>query len=191
MLSHYSATTLGNDATPTQQRPRKLKASIQLSRRLAVPTDQKVGGSTPSERTRVRLSARGAVGTVSRHQMCRRVNSDVPSTVALVVLALVSGLSFLFYGFKVLFQSASRSEFERFGVPAVRRLVGVMELLGGAGVLLGLVVAPLGALAAGGLAALMILGLIVRIRVHDAVRLMVPAALLGAVNVVLVVLFVA
>jgi hypothetical protein len=51
-----------------------------------------------------------------------------------------------------------------------------MELLGGAGVLLGLVVAPLGALAAGGLAALMILGLIVRIRVHDAVRLMVPAA---------------
>lgn len=110
---------------------------------------------------------------------------------ALVVLALVSGLSFLFYGFKVLFQSASRSEFERFGVPAVRRLVGVMELLGGAGVLLGLVVAPLGALAAGGLAALMILGLIVRIRVHDAVRLMVPAALLGAVNAVLVVLFVA
>lgn len=131
------------------------------------------------------------MGTVSRHQMRRRVNPDVTSTVALVVLALVSGLSFLFYGFKVLFQSASRSEFERFGVPAVRRLVGVMELLGGAGVLLGLVVAPLGALAAGGLAALMILGLIVRIRVHDAVRLMVPAALLGAVNAVLVVLFVA
>jgi uncharacterized membrane protein YphA (DoxX/SURF4 family) len=115
----------------------------------------------------------------------------VPSTVALVVLALVSGLSFLFYGFRVLFQAASRGEFERFGVPAVRWLVGVMEVLGGAGVMLGLVVAPLGALAAGGLTLLMVLGLIVRIRVHDAARLMAPAALLGAVNAVLVVLFVA
>ena len=123
--------------------------------------------------------------------MRRRVNPEVPSTVALVVLALVSGLSFFFYGFKVLFQPASTSEFERFGVPAVRRMVGVMELLGGAGVLLGLVVAPLGALAAGGLAVLMVFGLIVRIRVHDAAPLMVPAALLGAVNAVLVVVFVA
>jgi uncharacterized membrane protein YphA (DoxX/SURF4 family) len=127
---------------------------------------------------------------VARHRLCRSVNPDVPSIVALVVLALVSGLSFLFYGFRVVFQSASRGDFERFGVPAVRLLVGVMEVLGGTGVMLGLVVAPLGALAAGGLTLLMILGLIVRIRVHDAGRLMVPAALLGAVNAVLVGLFV-
>ena len=70
-----------------------------------------------------------------------------------------------------------------------RKFVGVMEVLGGAGVMLGLIVAPLGALAASGLALLMFLGLIVRIRVHDAVRLMVPAALLGAANAILAVLF--
>lgn len=111
------------------------------------------------------------------------------SVVVLVVLALVSGLSFLYYGSKVLFQTASRGEFERYGVPAVRRSVGVLEVLGGTGVILGLAIAPLGALAAAGLTALMILGLIVRFRIHDAPRLMVPAASLGALNALLVVLF--
>lgn len=112
------------------------------------------------------------------------------AVVVLVVLALASGLSFLYYGSKVLFRTASRGEFERYGVPAVRRSVGVLEVLGGTGVILGLAIAPLGALAAAGLTALMILGLIVRFRIHDAPRLMVPAASLGTLNAVLVVLFV-
>jgi uncharacterized membrane protein YphA (DoxX/SURF4 family) len=109
--------------------------------------------------------------------------------VVLVVFALVSGSSFLYYGFKVLFGTASTREFERYGVPAVRQFVGLMEVLGGAAVIVGLVIAPLGALAAAGLTALMVLGLIVRVRLHDAPRLMVPAASLGALNAVLVVLF--
>ncbi len=36
---------------------------------------------------------------------------------------------------------------------------------------------------------MMLLGLVVRVRVHDAPRLMVPAALLGALNALLVALF--
>lgn len=109
----------------------------------------------------------------------------------LVVLALVSGLSFLYYGSRVLFRPASQREFERYGLPAVRQFVGLMEVLGGTAVILGLAVAPLGAVAAAGLTALMVLGLIVRVRIHDAPRLMVPAASLGALNAVLVVLFLA
>ncbi len=109
----------------------------------------------------------------------------------LVVLALVSGLSFLYYGFRVLFRPASQGEFERYGLPAVRQFVGLLEVLGGTAVILGLAVAPLGAFAAAGLTALMVLGLIVRVRIHDAPRLMVPAASLGALNAVLVVLFLA
>lgn len=116
-------------------------------------------------------------------------NVDVTSVVVLMVLALVSGLSFLHYGFKVLFQTASREEFERYGMPATRQLVGVLEVLGGAGVILGLAVAPVGALASAGLTALMALGLIVRLRIHDAPRLMIPAASLATLNAVLVVLF--
>ena len=123
--------------------------------------------------------------------MCTAGNADVTSGVVLVVLALVSGLSFLYYGSKVLFRTASRGEFERYGVPAARKLVGILEVLGGTGVILGLAFAPLGALAAAGLTALMVLGLIVRVRIHDAPRLMVPAASLGALNAALVVLFLA
>jgi uncharacterized membrane protein YphA (DoxX/SURF4 family) len=128
---------------------------------------------------------------VSEHgrRLCAAANADVTSAVVLVVLALVSGLSFLYYGSKVLFQTASRGEFERYGVPAVRHFVGLMEVLGGTAVILGIAIAPLGALAAAGLTALMALGLIVRVRIHDAPRLMVPAASLGTLNAVLVVLF--
>ncbi|MEQ8717331.1 MAG: DoxX family protein [Acidimicrobiales bacterium] len=107
----------------------------------------------------------------------------------LVVFALVSGVSFLFYGFEILFTARGRDEFERYGMPGVRRLVGSAQLLGGAGVLLGLGYAPLGAAAAAGLAVMMLLGLIVRLRIHDGPRLMVPAASLGAVNALLTGLF--
>ena len=107
----------------------------------------------------------------------------------LVVLALVSGLSFLRYGTRILFRAPLREEFTRYGMPKIRTFVGAMEVLGGTAVLLGLGFAPLGAFGAAGLALLMVLGLVVRIRIGDAPRLMVPAACLAAVNAVLVVLF--
>ena len=127
----------------------------------------------------------------TRRRLCATGSADVSSTVALVVFAIVSGLSFLYYGFRVLFRPEWRGEVERYGMPAVRHCVGLMEVLGGTAVLLGLAVAPLGAFAATGLTAMMILGLIVRVRIHDAPRRMLPAALLGVLNAVLVVLFLA
>jgi len=108
----------------------------------------------------------------------------------LVVLALVSGLSFLRYGVEILSRPRLEEEFSRYGLTEFRSLVGVLEVLGGVGVLVGLVFAPLGALAALGLSALMLLGLVVRIRLGDAPRLMLPAALLCLLNAALVVLFV-
>lgn len=108
----------------------------------------------------------------------------------LVVLALVSGLSFLRYGVEILSRPRLEEEFSRYGLTEFRSLVGVLEVLGGVGVLVGLVFAPLGALAALGLSALMLLGLVVRIRLGDAPRLMLPAGLLCLLNAALVVLFV-
>ncbi|MCU0310974.1 MAG: DoxX family protein [Acidimicrobiales bacterium] len=116
-------------------------------------------------------------------------NVDVPCPVVLVVLTLVSGLSFLYYGSGVLSRTELKDEFERYGLPGFRRLVGLLEILGGTAVMLGLAFAPLGAVAAAGLTTMMALGLIVRLRIHDPPRLMVPAASLGALNAVLVVLF--
>lgn len=107
----------------------------------------------------------------------------------LTALALISGLSFLKYGTDILFRVRLRDEFERYGMRRLRLLVGTLEVLGGLAVLIGLVFAPLGALGAAGLLALMVLGLRVRIRLHDTVRLMVPAAALAVVNAVLLGLF--
>ena len=109
----------------------------------------------------------------------------------LVVFALVSRTSFLFYGYQTLVKEAPRVEFDRYEMAGARRIVGTMQLFGGAGVLLGLGHTPLGVAAATGLTLMMFLGLIVRFRIHDAPRLMVPAASLGLVNAVLTGLFLA
>ena len=107
----------------------------------------------------------------------------------LLALALISGLSFTFYGRQTIFGAKPRAEFERYGMPGLRTFVGSMQLLGAAGVIVGLFYHPIGALAAGGLATLMVLGLIVRIRIHDAPRLMIPAAFHATVNMALVFAF--
>jgi hypothetical protein len=57
------------------------------------------------------------------------------------------------------------------------------------GVALGLFFAPLGAAAASGLVVMMLLGLAARYRIHDAPRLMIPAATLATLNAILVFLF--
>ncbi len=65
----------------------------------------------------------------------------------------------------------------------------MLELLGASGVLIGLVVAPLGAAAALGLCTLMVSGVVVRVRLHDPVQRMLPAASLAVLNAALVYLF--
>ncbi len=107
----------------------------------------------------------------------------------LVALALVSGSSFAFYGYQTLFGIPPRGEFERYGMPSVRTFVGSTQLLGAFGVLIGIGYRPVGVIAATGLALMMALGLVVRYKIHDAPRLMVPAASLGVANAVLIVLF--
>lgn len=122
---------------------------------------------------------------------CRAVSPyGVVDMFLLVPLALISASSFAVYGYKTLFGVAPRREFERYGMPSVRKFVGWAQLLGAVGVLLGLVYAPLGAWAAAGLSLMMALGVILRLRLRDAPRLMAPAASLGIANGFLVILFI-
>ena len=109
----------------------------------------------------------------------------------LVLLAVLSALSFFYYGAETLFAERPRAEFERYGLPGVRVFVGSMQILGAAGVLTGLFAAPIGAAAAAGLTVMMLLGLAARWRVHDVPRLMIPAGTLAVLNGVLMVLFAA
>lgn len=108
-----------------------------------------------------------------------------------VLCALASAAAFVHYGRETLFGRPPRGDFERYGMPRVRVLVGSMELLGAAGVVVGLGVAPVGAVAAAGLTLMMLFGLAARWRLRDAPLLMVPAGSLAALNALLLYLFVA
>ena len=60
-----------------------------------------------------------------------------------------------------------REEFERFGLSRYATLVGLLELLGGVGLVVGLKVHIILLLASGGLALLMLLGFGVRLKMRD------------------------
>jgi len=109
----------------------------------------------------------------------------------LVILAALSAAAFFYYGGETLFAHPPRIEYERYGLPKLWVLVGSLQVLGAAGVLIGLFFAPLGAAAAIGLAVMMLLGVAARVRIHDPLRLMIPAASLAVLNAVLAVLFLA
>lgn len=61
-----------------------------------------------------------------------------------------------------------KSEFKRYGLRGYRKLIGGLQVLGGLGLLLGILYEPiLQLVAAGGLAALMLLGFLVRLKIRD------------------------
>jgi uncharacterized membrane protein YphA (DoxX/SURF4 family) len=101
--------------------------------------------------------------------------------------ALISAVLFLVYGALCLFSNGMEEEFERYGLSRFRRLTGGLEVLGGVGLLVGLLVPEVMLVAAAGLALLMLLGVIARVRVRDALLEIVPAAVLMVANAYLLV----
>jgi len=93
----------------------------------------------------------------------------------ILAITLFSGISFIAYGISCLTSNHMRLEFERFGLARFRTTVGVLEFLGGAAQLASFLFPPLGILAAGGLAAVMLLGIITRVRVGDDLLVSLPA----------------
>lgn len=98
------------------------------------------------------------------------------------IASTASALLFLGYGSVVLVSGGMRAEFERFGLARFRRLTGGLEVLGGLGLLVGLTRPPILLLASGGLALLMLLGVVARVRVRDPLGEIVPAAALMILN---------
>jgi len=106
-------------------------------------------------------------------------------TSAFVLASLVSAGLFLTYGWLCLFSGGMQEEFARYGLSRFRRLTGALEMLGGAGLLVGLIVPTVALIAAAGLAVLMVLGLGARLRVRDPFLELLPATFLLVVNVAL------
>ncbi|QBA64163.1 DoxX family protein [Muriicola soli] len=91
-------------------------------------------------------------------------------------LSLFLAFSFLFFGFSCFFAPRMKHEFIRYGLPHQRRIVGILQLIGSAGLFIGMVTGPmLSVLALAGLAILMSMGVIVRIKIKDPWPAILPA----------------
>ncbi len=97
-------------------------------------------------------------------------------------LIFISSLSFLAYGITYFTSTRMKSEFKRFGLEKIGTLTAVLELLGAVGLLVGLKYHPILLLSAGGLAALMFVGIVVRITVKDVLWVFIPAFFYLVIN---------
>lgn len=97
-------------------------------------------------------------------------------------LVLLSGIVFLFYGVVCCFSQQMKNEFIRFGLPKFAVLTGVLEIMGGLGMLIGLKIPFILVISSGGLGLLMLLGVGVRIKVKDSILLSTPAFVLMLLN---------
>ena len=98
------------------------------------------------------------------------------------VLIVISSLSFLGYGSAYFLSTKIKKEFKRFGLEKVGTLTAVLELLGAVGLLVGLKFQLILLISAGGLAVLMFLGVVVRIKVRDDLWITLPALFFMLLN---------
>ncbi len=91
------------------------------------------------------------------------------------IIVLFSALSFLIYGVLCLTSSRMKENFKRFELEKYSTPIGVLEILGGAGLVIGMFYRPIMLISLGGLAVLMLLGVFFRIRSGDRFIIVVPA----------------
>jgi len=104
------------------------------------------------------------------------------------ILTALSAAAFLFYGPACLFSAKLVAEFERYRLARFRVLVGLLEVGGALGLVAGWWFPPLRTAAAAGLFLLMLCGLWARWRIRDPWPVMLPALVLAAVNLAIVLL---
>jgi hypothetical protein len=112
-------------------------------------------------------------------------NVSLEMSIFVEICRWVSILAFLGYGTACLLSNALIAEFERYGLPRLRRLVGAFELAGALGLIIGYRVPILGVYASAGLCLLMAFGILTRIRIRDSFLLTLPAITLMLMNGVL------
>ncbi|WP_299216332.1 DoxX family protein [uncultured Aquimarina sp.] len=101
----------------------------------------------------------------------------------LTIITFFSALSFLLYGFSCLFSNHMKNEFVRFGLEKRRNLTGVLQILGGLGLIVGYFCFPiLISVSSGSLALLMLLGFGVRIKIKDPLLASMPSLLYAILN---------
>jgi hypothetical protein len=95
---------------------------------------------------------------------------------------LLSSLSFFAYVLSYFVSPHMKNEFERFGVQKLGLLTIVLEFLGAAGLLVGLIYAPILLLSSFGLALLMLLAVLFRLKQRDSLWISLPALFFMGLN---------
>ena len=95
---------------------------------------------------------------------------------------LISSLSFLAYVISYFTTPHMKSEFLRFRLEGLGLLTILLQLLGALGLLVGLIFKPVLLISSGGLALLMLLGLLVRIKLKDGIWVSLPALFFMILN---------
>lgn len=99
-----------------------------------------------------------------------------------LLIVLFTSVSFIIYGSLLLVSAKMQNEFKRFELEKFTTLTGVLELLGGIGLMVGLKFGFILLISSGGLALLMLLGFGVRIKVKDSVWLSFPSLFFMLLN---------
>lgn len=96
---------------------------------------------------------------------------------------LLSSVSYFYYGASCLLSKEMILEFKRYGMPQYRVMTGVLQILASIGLIAGFLNIWLVLISSIGLALQMLFGLVVRIRLKDAVMQTVPAVFFCALNI--------
>lgn len=100
----------------------------------------------------------------------------------ILLLTLFSSVSFLAYGISYFYSPQMKSEFKRFGLEKFGALTAILEIVGAIGLLVGFLSTPILLISSAGIALLMFLGLVARVRVRDSLWVSLPAFLFMVLN---------
>jgi hypothetical protein len=101
----------------------------------------------------------------------------------LLILVFFSSLCFFYFGITCFTSAFITAEFIRYKLPNFRKLIGVLQILGAIGLLVGYYYNPLLLLlASSGLFLLMLAGFIVRLKIKDNFIKSSPAFTFAAIN---------
>jgi len=102
-----------------------------------------------------------------------------------IILSVLSGLSFVFFGLACFYSDVFINEFSRYGLADYRKMVGCFELLGGMGCIVGIFKKKILIVSSLGLSLMMLMGVAVRIKINDTLIQTLPAILYFIINIVL------
>jgi hypothetical protein len=100
----------------------------------------------------------------------------------LTPLICAVGVTLLVYGGLCLSSLSMVEDFQRFGLERLRMLTGLLEVLGGSGLLVGLKWRPALFLSSAGLSLLMLIAFGVRLKMRDSIAQSLPSLALMLVN---------